>query len=78
MSLFMFSCTENSRVKNWGGKATLNLPAGQKLMNVTWKEGQLWYVTRPMKSTDSVETYQFQEESGYGIMEGNYTIIEKR
>ncbi len=72
------ACTDNSRVKNWGGKATLNLPAGQKLVNVTWKESELWYLSRPMKPTDSVETYYFQEESSWGMMEGTYIIKEER
>lgn len=72
------SCTDNSRVKNWGGEATLNLPAGQKLVNVTWKESQLWYLSRPMKSTDSAETYYFHEESSWGMVEGTYIIKEQK
>lgn len=72
------SCTENSRVKSFGGEGTINLPKGRKLVNVTWKETQLWYLTRPMKSTDVAETYQFHEESSWGIMEGTYTIIESK
>ena len=50
------SCTENSRVKSWGGEGTINLPKGRKLINVTWKETQVWYLTRTMNSTDSAET----------------------
>jgi hypothetical protein len=70
------SCTENSRVKNWGGEGTLTLPANQKLVNVTWKESQIWYLTRPMDSSDVAQTYQFHEESSWGVMEGTYTIVE--
>jgi hypothetical protein len=77
VSLFgMSSCTENSRVKNWGGEGTLTLPKGQKLVNVTWKESQIWYLTRSMKETDSAEVYTFHEESSYGMMEGTYKIVE--
>jgi hypothetical protein len=72
------SCTENSRVKNWGGEGTINLPKGQKLVNVTWKESQIWYLTRPMDSTDVAETYQFREESSFGVIEGTYNIIETK
>lgn len=72
------SCTENSRVKNWGGEGTINLPKGQKLVNVTWKETQIWYLTRPMDSTDVAETYQFHEESSFGVMEGTYNIVETK
>ena len=76
---FIFTaCTENSRVKNWGGEGTINLPTGRKLVNVTWKENQIWYLTRPMNSNDSVETYQFHEESSWGMVEGTYNIVETR
>lgn len=78
VAITLASCTENSRVKNWGGEGTINLPKGQKLVNVTWKESQIWYLTRPMDSTDVAETYSFQEESSYGVMEGTYTIVESK
>ena len=70
------SCTENNRVKNWGGDGTLTLPKGQKLINVTWKESQIWYLTRPMTPQDSCQIYTFHESSSWGVMEGTYTIIE--
>jgi hypothetical protein len=72
------SCTDNNRVKNWGGEGTINLPKGRKLVNVTWKNTQVWYLTRPMTSTDVAETYQFHEESSWGVMEGTYNIIETK
>lgn len=78
LGVMVTSCTENNRVKNWGGEGTLNLPQGRKLVNVTWKENQIWYLTRPMDSTDKAETYQFHEESSWGVMEGTYTIIETK
>jgi hypothetical protein len=74
----MVSCTDNHRVKNWGGTATLNLPKGQKLLNVTWKESQLWYLCRPMNTNDIAETYYFQEESSWGMMKGTYVITEEK
>jgi hypothetical protein len=78
VAISLASCTQNSRVKNWGGEGTLNLPKGQKLVTVTWKESQLWYLTRPMNSTDVAETYQFREESSFGMMEGTYNITETK
>lgn len=72
------SCTQNSRVKTWGGEGTINLPKGRKLVNVTWKETEVWYLTRPMDSNDVAETYQFQEESSWGMIEGTYNIIETK
>ena len=78
VAITLASCTENARVKSFGGEGTLNLPKGQKLVNVTWKETELWYLTRQMDSTDVAETYKFQEESSFGLMEGTYNIIESK
>jgi len=78
MIISLGSCTENVRVKTWGGEGTINLPKGRKLVNVTWKETQVWYLTRPMKNDDVAETYQFQEESSWGMIEGTYNIIETK
>ena len=72
------SCTENSRVKNFGGEGIINLPKGRKLVNVTWKDTQLWYITRQMRPDDVVETYIFQEESSWGVIEGSYNIVESK
>jgi hypothetical protein len=78
LGMSLLSCTENSRVKNWGGEGTIKLPKGKKLVNVTWKETEVWYLTRDMDSNDVAETYQFHEESSYGVIEGTYTIIETK
>jgi hypothetical protein len=78
MIIVLGSCTENARVKNFGGEGTINLPQGRKLVNVTWKETQVWYLTRPMTKDDIAETYQFQEESSWGLIEGSYNIIETK
>ena len=78
MGVMVTSCTENERVKAWGGKGTINLPKGKKLVNVTWKETQIWYLTRNMDSNDVAETYEFHEESSYGVIEGTYKIIETK
>lgn len=76
--VLIFSCTENSRVKHYGGTGNIDLSAGEKLINVTWKGQELWILTRPMLSTDSAVTYKFHEKSSYGIVEGTYIITEKK
>jgi hypothetical protein len=78
MIVMFGSCTENNRVKNWGGEGTINLPKGQKLVTVTWKETQIWYLTRAMDSNDVAQTYSFNEESSWGVFEGTYNIIETK
>ena len=74
----LISCTENSRVKTFGGTGDINLPKGQKLVNVTWKNEQIWYLTRPFHDNENEETYRFQEESSWGVVEGTYYIHETR
>lgn len=76
--VLLCSCTKNSRVKHFGGTATIELPAGQKLIHCTWKDSNLWYLTRPMSPKDSVETYTFQEKSNLGMVEGTYIIKERK
>lgn len=78
ITLTLGACTENSRVKSWGGEGTIKLPQGRKLMNITWKNDEIWYLTRPMDSSDVAETYKFHEESSYGMIEGTYNIIETK
>ena len=68
-------CTDNQAVKGWGGTMTIDLPPGQKLVNVTWKQAQLWYLTRPAKAGETPETLTFKEKSNYGMIEG--TVIFK-
>lgn len=72
------SCTENQMAKNYGGSMTMELPAGQKLINLTWKNEEIWYLSRQMKSTDSAEVYTFQEKSSFGIQEGTITLKESK
>lgn len=76
--LFLVCCTDNQRARRWGGKASLELPKGQKLVTVTWKDSDLWYCTRPMTVSDTPVIYNFHEESSFGLMEGSYTIKESK
>ena len=77
-TLGLASCTSNEMAKNFGGTTTLNLPAGRKLVDMTWKEDHLWYLTKEMTATDIAETYEFKEQSSYGIMQGTVIIKESK
>lgn len=68
--------TKQTRTKNLGGNMTIELDAGQKLEEITWKDDSLWYVTRPMREDEFAETHTFQQSSAWGIFEGTVTIIE--
>lgn len=75
---FLVGCTDNQRAKTFGGTATINLPPKTKLVTVTWKEADLWYLTRPMKEDEEPETYTFNEDSQWGLLEGTVIIQESK
>lgn len=60
------SCTANTRAKNWGGKETIEIKPNERVVNLTWKNDQLWILTE-----DTV-THQlhFREKSAWGLIEG--------
>ena len=76
-AISLASCTENSRARNFGGTEVINLEAGIRLVNVTWKgkDASLWILTK--KDTTKATTYYFTEKSGFGVMEGQVIINEK-
>lgn len=72
-------CTANQRARQFGGTITKELPAGQKLITATWKDGDsLFYLTRPMRADEQPETYTFKEDSSFGLIEGTVIIRESR
>jgi len=73
----MTSCTENARTRTFGGESTIILPEGTKLINVTWKETDLWYLTRKREPGEKIEEYTFQEKSSFGVWEGTFHIKEQ-
>lgn len=70
-------CTENQRAKNWGGNTTIEVSANKKLVNLTWKNENLWVLTRDRKEGETAETYYFTEDSSFGLIQGVVTIREK-
>lgn len=78
-AITLASCTDNARVKNWGGQAELEISKYQKFVNVTWKDEQLWVITKDRTFADTTyNTYRLQEHSSYGMMEGTYVIKESK
>lgn len=71
-------CTENSSARSYGGTMTLYLEPNTKLEEITWKDESLWYLTKPMKSDDIAEIHTFQENTGFGILEGTVIIVESK
>lgn len=76
--LIIAGCTQQMKVKNFGGQMTIDLPKGEKLVEVTWKDDDIWYLTRPMRDDELSEAYKFQESSSFGTMQGTVLINESR
>ncbi len=69
-------CTANQRAKDWGGKQIIDIPSGQKVICATWKNDNLWYLTRPRHENEKPEVFTLKESSSYGVMEGTVSLIE--
>ena len=78
ISIYLCSCTEQERTRVYGGEMTINLPAGQELMSVTWEDNNLFYLTRPMASDYIPVTKVFHESSSYGVIESTVYFKESR
>ena len=74
----LFSCTENLRARQFGGTMTVDLPKGEKLLMVTWKEDNLFYLTEPMDSVYTPKTKTFKEKSSFSIMEATIIFRESK
>lgn len=62
----LVSCTENQRARTFGGKEEVKLPVNHKLINVTWKETNLWVLSQDTITGE----LSFKENSSFGIIEG--------
>lgn len=67
-----------SVAKNMGGTITIDVPKGQKVIEATWKNSNLWYLTRPMREDEEPETFTLQEDSNFGIIEGKVIFEESK
>ena len=74
----MCSCTQNQMARSYGGKMTIELPKGEKLINATWKESNLFYLTEPMEEGYVPKSKKFRESSNFGVWESEITFVESR
>ena len=74
----MCSCTQNQMARTYGGKMTIELPKGEKLINATWKESNLFYLTEPMEEGYVPKSKKFRESSNFGVWESEITFVESR
>ena len=72
---FIFTTQYGS--KHLGGTYTINLETNKKLVNVTWKDTDLWSLTRKAKPNDTADTFEFKEDSKFNVLSGSVIIKEK-
>lgn len=72
------SCTQQHMARKYGGKMTVKLPKGEKLMMATWKNTDLFYLTEPMDSGYVPKKKMLRENSTYGVYETEVTFIESK
>ncbi len=72
------SCTQQTISREFGGTVTINLEPGEKLVEATWKDDNLWYLVEPMDSDYIPTTKIFKESASFGIMNGKVIFIETR
>ena len=66
------SCTDNEMARNFGGTEHITLKPNEKLVNMTWKEDDLWILAK-----DTITGIDhFRESSSYGVWEGE-VIVDK-
>jgi hypothetical protein len=70
MMVVISSCTENARARHFGGNEILTLKPNEKVLNVTWKDDEMWVCTQ---DTITGVVY-FREKSSWGIIEGTVVI----
>ena len=68
--------SSNIWAKTFGGTITVMLKPNTKLVQATWKESNLWYLTRPMREGETAETSSLHEQSTMGMLEGQVFFIE--
>ena len=76
--LLFTGCTKNQMARKYGGTMTIKLEPGQRLMEATWKNDDLFYLTEPMDSDYEPKTKTFHEDSNFGMIESTVIFVETK
>lgn len=72
------SCSEQDKAKQMGGTTTINLEPNKRLVEATWKDGNIWYLVEPMDNDYTPKTKEFIESSSWGVWEGKVIFVESK
>ncbi len=61
-----------------GETKTIILEPERKLSNLTWKDTNLWILTRKMRDDEAPEEYEFKESTALGLIEDTVVIKETK
>lgn len=78
LTICLFTSCEQLISRKYGGNVTINLEPGERLVEATWKESNLWYLVEPMDSNYEPKVKVFKERSMYGVLEGSVTFVENK
>ena len=81
ITLMLTSCEgfwKQATTKHFGNDMTVKLNPNEKLVEVTWKDDNIWYLTEPMDSNYVPKTKVFREISIYGVFQGSITFVETK
>ena len=78
LALMVTACTSQERARDFGGELSIELDSGHELVNATWKEYDLWVLTRRATPGHAPQTYYFQEISSFGVLQGTVIIKETK
>ena len=75
--IFLFSSCTTTANLSLGGKTELDLPEGEKLLDISWQSSQssLWILTTAREENEEPKEYYFYQWGGI-IQSGGLTIKE--
>ena len=75
---FARGCSQQGMARYWGGETDMYIEPNRKLIEMTWKDDNVWLLTRPMTDEDIADVYEFSESDAIGILEGTLHIYETK
>ena len=74
--LLLGGCEQYS-ARHLGGTLLIKVASDQQVVNVTWKEDNLWVLTKLREADHKPTVYTFKEDAQLGILEGTVVITEE-
>lgn len=79
LSVGIYAGIDNQAItKTMGGTTTVILEPNRKLVSLSWKDNNLWVLSRNMEPRETPDTYHYDERSRFGVLEGRVIVIESK